>query len=84
MKDRVELLVSELFLPIHRGQVLSDEIAAIAPQIFEIARAKVVDHGEAGTRNLFLQGERKIRADETGPASDEKIGRRCGHEFELR
>src|SRR5437660_994965 len=37
MEDRVELLVTELFSPIQRRQILRDEIAAVSGEIFEIS-----------------------------------------------
>src|ERR1700724_1053819 len=79
MKNRVELFVSELLLPVHRGQVLRDEITAIAAQIFEIAGAKIIDDGQARAGQFLLQRQGEVRADETGAASDEKVGSRCGH-----
>ena len=37
VKDGVELFVTELFLPIQRGQIVRDKIATIAGEILEIA-----------------------------------------------
>ena len=44
VENGVDLFVSELFMPIECGEVLGDEIAAIASEIFEIAGAEIVDH----------------------------------------
>ncbi len=84
MKNRVELFIAELFAPVERGQVLRDEIAAITAQIFKIAGAKIVDHGQARFREFLLQRESEIGADEAGATCDEEIGRGCGHESEWR
>ena len=46
MKNRVELFVAELPLPIERGQILRDEIAVVTGQVLEITGAKIVDHGQ--------------------------------------
>jgi hypothetical protein len=70
MENGVERFVSELLLPIHRGQVLRDYITAIAAKIFEISGAKIIDDGQARAGKFSLQGERKIRGNETGPAGD--------------
>ena len=50
MKNRVEFFVAELLLPIERGQILRDEIAAVAGEVLEIAGAKIVDHGQPRVR----------------------------------
>ena len=76
MKNGVELFGTELLLPINRGQILRNEIAAISGEVFEIPRAKIIDHRETRVREFFLQGEREIGADETGPAGDNEVGRR--------
>ena len=60
VKNSVELLVTELLAPIERGQILCDEIAAIAGQVFEIAGAEIIDHGEAHLWRHVLQTEDKI------------------------
>ena len=44
MENGVDLLVSELFVPIECCEVLGDEIAAIAGEIFEIAGAEIIDY----------------------------------------
>ena len=79
MKDRVEsgsCRIAELFSPIQRCQILRDEIAAVLGEIFEITRAKIIDHGKAGVREFFLQRKREIRSDETGAASDDEVWKR--------
>ena len=79
MKNRIELLgcgVAELFSPIQSRQVSRDEIPAVPREIFEITRAKIIDDRETRIREFLLQGEREIRADEPGAASDNKIRRR--------
>ena len=76
MKNGVEFFVAELFVPVERCQILRHEIAAITAQIFKIARTEIVDHGQARLGKFFLQSERKIGADEAGPAGDHQIGRR--------
>ena len=76
MKNGVELFVTELFAPIQSRQILRNEVAAISPEILEIAGAKIVDHSQTRIRKFFLQRQCKIGADETGSASDDEIGRR--------
>ena len=76
MKNGVELFVTELFAPIQSRQILRNEVAAISPEILEIAGAKIVDHSQTRVRKFFLQRQCKIGADETGSASDDEIGRR--------
>ena len=71
MKNRIEFFVAELLLPIERRQVLRDEIAPVAGEILEIARAKIVDHSQARVRHSLLECEHEVGADETGAASDE-------------
>ncbi len=78
MENAVEFFVAELLLPIERGQILRDEIASVAGEIFEIAGAEIVDHGQARVGELLLQFEDEIRADEAGAAGDEEIERRSG------
>ena len=56
MKNRVELLVAELLPPIERGQILRDEIAFVAGEILEIARAEIVDHGQPRVREISPAG----------------------------
>jgi len=70
MKNGVKLFVPELFVPIKRGQILRNEIAAISGEVLKITRAKIVDHREMRLREFFLQRQREIRADETSAASD--------------
>src|SRR5438132_14224748 len=79
MKDRVEFLVTELLLPIQGCEILRDEIAAVAAQIFEIAGTEIVDHGQSRVWKFFLEREREIGADEAGATGDEEIGRGSGH-----
>ena len=85
MEDRVELLVAELFSPIQRCQILRDEIAAVTNQIFEITRAKIINHSETRVRKFFLQRKREIGSDETGAASDNQVQSRIsrGHKKDL-
>ena len=73
MKNGVELFIAKLFAPIERGQVLSDEIAAITGEIFEVAGAKIVDYGYFCLGKFFLEREREIRADESGATGDSNI-----------
>ena len=68
---RVEFLVAELLPPIERGQILRDEIAAVAGQVLEIAGTKIIDHRQPRLRHPLLQAEHKIRADEAGTAGNE-------------
>jgi hypothetical protein len=49
-----------LRVPIERRQILRHEITAISDEIFEIARAKIVNDGEARVWKFFLQREREI------------------------
>ena len=74
MKNGVELFAAELFAPIERRQVLRDQIAAIAAQIFKITGAKIVDYREPRSGKFFLEGEREIGADKAGATGDEKAG----------
>ena len=76
MKNGIELFVAELFVPVERCQILRYEIAAIAGQVLEVARAEIVNHRETRSRKFFLQSKREIRADEAGSAGDDQIGRR--------
>ncbi len=76
MKNGVELLPSELFVPIEFRQILGHEIAAVAGQVFEIAGAEIVDHGEARLRKFLLQSKRQVRADKAGAAGHDEIKRR--------
>ena len=71
MKDRVEFFVSELLPPIERGQILGDEIALVAGQVFEVAGAKIIDHRQPRVRHSFLEGKDEVGADETGATCDE-------------
>ena len=72
-KNAVEFFVAELLPPIERREIGGDKIAAVTAQIFEIAGAKIIDHRQARLRKFFLQRESEIRADEAGPAGDEKV-----------
>ena len=73
VKDGVELFVTELLSPIECRQIRRDKIATISLKIFEIAGAKIVDHGQADVRNFFLQSERQVGADEAGPTGHDDI-----------
>ena len=57
MKNSVELFVAKLRPPVERGEIGGDKIATITAQILEIARAEIVDHGEAGVGVFLLQGQ---------------------------
>ena len=52
---------------------LDGKIAVVTGEIFEIARAKIVDHGQTRVRKLFLKAEREIRANKSGSARDEEV-----------
>ena len=82
MKNGVELLVAEPFSPIERRQIRRDKIAAISLEIFEIAGAKIVDHGQAGVREFFLQSERQVGADEAGATGDDDVWTGFGRRHE--
>ena len=69
---RVEFFVAELLLPIERGQILRDEIAAVTGQVLEIAGAKIIDHRQPRLRHSLLQSEDEIGADEAGAAGNEE------------
>ena len=73
MKNAVEFFRTELCAPIKRGQIRRHEVAAIAAQILEIARAKVVDHGQARVGMFLLQRQDQVRGNEPGAAGDEEI-----------
>jgi hypothetical protein len=60
-------------VPIERGQISGDEIAAISSEVLEIPRAKIIDHRETRIREFFLQRKREIRADETGAAGHDQV-----------
>src|SRR6267143_642836 len=79
MKNGLELFVAELFAQFERRQILRDEIAAVAAQIFKITGTKIIDHREARFRKFFLQREREVGADEAGAAGNEKIGSGLWH-----
>ena len=79
VKNRIEFFIAELLSPIKHGQTLRDEITAVAGEVLEIAGAKIVDHGEPCVRLSFLQGEHKVRADETGATSDKNGRIRVSH-----
>ena len=76
MKNAVESRgrgIAELLFPIEGGQILRDEVSAVAGEILEIARAEIVDHAQVRVWELLLQFEHKIGADETGAAGDEEV-----------
>ena len=81
MKNRVELFIAELLMPVERRQVLRYEIATVAGEILEIAGTEIIDHRETRVRKFILQRERQIGADEAGSTGDEEVGRRVsqGH-----
>ena len=57
VKDRVEsgsCRITELFWPIQRRQIFRYEITAIAGEILEVARAKIVNDREARVGKSFL------------------------------
>src|SRR5437764_12987835 len=76
MKNCIKAFVVELLAPIEGRQILRDEIAAVTGEILKVTRAEIIDHRETRVREFFLQGEREIGADETGPAGDNEVGRR--------
>ena len=76
MKDRVERSVAELLMPVECRQILRNEVSAVAGQILEITRAKIVNHRNPRVLESFLQSQREIRPDETGAAGDNKVRRR--------
>ena len=78
MENRIELLVAELLAPIERRQIFGDKIASVSAKILEVARAKIIDHGQARVRKFLLQGERQIGADEASSARDDEIEKRIG------
>ena len=82
VKNSVEPFLSELLAPIQLRQIVSYEIAAITLEIFEIARAKIVDNRQTGVRKFFLKSEDEIGTDETGAAGDKQIEMRIGREHE--
>ena len=71
MENSIELFVTELFVPIQGGEILRDEISAIAAKIKKITGTKIIDHREARVRKFFLEREGEIGADEAGAAGDE-------------
>ncbi len=76
MKNRVELFVAELIVPVERCQILRDKVSAIAGEILEISGTKIVDHRETRVRKFLLQREREIGADEAGSTGDDQVGTR--------
>ena len=78
MKNGIKSFIAELLPPIKRGEILRDEIAAVSDQVFEIAGAEIINHGQARTRKPLLQGQGKIGADEAGAAGDDEVGRGIG------
>src|SRR4029077_8071083 len=82
MKNCVEsggCRIAELFSPIERRQIFSDEISAIPCQILEITGPEIINHREVRIREFFLQHQREIRADESGAAGDDEVRLGCGH-----
>ena len=73
MKNGIEFFIPKLFKPIHPGQISGNKIAAVTRKVPEIARAKVVDHGQARIRKSLLQFQDKIRTDKAGSARDNQI-----------
>ena len=76
MKNRIELFVAELLMPVERCQILCHKVATVAGEILEIAGTKIIDHRETRVRKFLLQREREIRTDKTGAASDDEVGKR--------
>ena len=54
MKDRAEPFFTELLLPVERRQILGKKIAAVTGEIFEITRAKIINHRQTRVRKFFL------------------------------
>src|SRR4029077_15893297 len=76
MKNCVEsggCRITELFSPIERRQIFSDEISAIPCQILKVPGPKIVDHRQVRVGEFFLQRQREIRSDEPGTASDDEL-----------
>jgi len=73
MKNGVELFITKLFMPIHAGQISGNKIAPVAREVLEIARAKVVDHGQSRIRESLLQFQDKIRTDKAGAAGHNQV-----------
>jgi len=82
MKNSIEFFVPESLAPIQADEIFGHEIAAIAGEIFKIARPKIINHSQMRIREFFLQGERKIRADKAGAAGHDEI--RKGVQFQKR
>jgi len=57
----------------------SDEISAIACQVFEITGSKIINHCEVRVREFLLQRKREIRSDEAGATGDNEVGLGRGH-----
>src|SRR5206468_12142501 len=76
MKDRVERFIAELLAPVEPRQILCNEIATATGEILKITRAEIVNYRNTRVRESLLQRQGEIRADETGAASDDEIGRR--------
>ena len=46
MENGIEFFLSELLSPVQFREVGSGEISLVTGKIFEIARAKIIDHGQ--------------------------------------
>src|SRR4029450_12632049 len=75
MKNRIELFVAELIVPIERCQILRNKVATVVSEILEIAGTEIIDHREPRVRKSLLQREREIGADEAGSTGDDEVGR---------
>jgi hypothetical protein len=73
MKNGVEFFVTKLFTPVQPGQISGNKIATVAPEVLEIARTKVIDHGQSRFREALLQFQHKIRSDKTGAAGHNQV-----------
>ena len=83
VKNPIEALLAELLAPVQFRQILRDEIAFVAREILEIARAEIIDHRQLRVRIFFLEREDEIGTDKAGAAGDEKVEGRGGHRNEL-
>ncbi len=73
MENEVDLGPAEVVLQVHGGEVPGDDVAFEALQVFEIAGAEIVHHGELGlgiTAGHFVD---QVRPDEAGPAGDDDV-----------
>jgi hypothetical protein len=73
VKNAVEAGLAKLLLPVQFREILRHEIAVVAGEILEIARAKIVDLRQPSVRIFSLQFENKVRADKAGAAGHEQI-----------